>query len=35
MRKSGGLVVQVPQFVEVGDVIRIDTETGNYLERAN
>lgn len=30
-----GLVVQVPPFVEVGNVIRIDTDTGDYLERAS
>lgn len=29
-----GLVVLVPPFVEAGDVIRISTETGEYLERA-
>ena len=29
-----GLVVQVPNFVEVGSVIRVDTETGGYLSRA-
>ena len=29
-----GLVVQVPPFVDAGDIIRIDTETGEYLERA-
>ncbi|MFH1874873.1 MAG: elongation factor P [Pseudomonadota bacterium] len=29
-----GLVVQVPPFVEVGDVIKVDTETGEYLERS-
>jgi len=28
-----GLVVQVPQFVEVGDKVRVNTETGEYLER--
>lgn len=28
-----GLAVQVPQFVKVGDVIKINTETGEYLER--
>ncbi|HAA89368.1 MAG: Elongation factor P [Thermoanaerobacterales bacterium 50_218] len=28
-----GLVVQVPLFVEAGDVIRVDTRTGEYLER--
>ena len=29
-----GLVVQVPAFIEVGDVIRVDTSDGAYLERA-
>lgn len=29
-----GLVVQVPSFIDVGDVIRVDTETGNYVSRA-
>jgi elongation factor P len=29
-----GAVVQVPLFVEEGDVIRIDTRTGEYLTRA-
>ncbi len=29
-----GAVVQVPLFVNVGDVIRVDTRTGQYLERA-
>jgi elongation factor P len=29
-----GLVVQVPAFIEVGDVIRVDTNDGAYLERA-
>ncbi len=28
-----GLVVQVPLFIEVGDVLRIDTRTGRYLAR--
>lgn len=28
-----GLKVQVPLFVNVGDVIRINTETGNYITR--
>ena len=28
-----GLVVQVPNFVNVGDVIRVDTRTGEYLTR--
>lgn len=29
-----GAVVQVPLFVNVGDVVRVDTRTGLYLERA-
>ena len=28
-----GLVVQVPPFIKVGDVIRVDTRTGEYLTR--
>ena len=28
------LVVQVPLFIEIGDVIRIDTRTGKYMTRA-
>lgn len=28
-----GLVVQVPQFVNEGDSVRVDTSTGEYLER--
>jgi hypothetical protein len=27
-------VVQVPPFVNTGDVIRVNTETGEYLSRA-
>lgn len=30
---EGGHVCQVPPFVEVGDVVKINTETGEYLER--
>ena len=29
-----GLVVQVPPFVSVGDVIRVSTESGEYQGRA-
>ena len=29
-----GLVVNVPAFVNSGDVVRISTETGEYLQRA-
>lgn len=28
-----GIVVQVPQFVNEGDFVRVDTSTGEYLER--
>jgi elongation factor P len=30
---ESGAVVQVPFFVEIGDKIRVDTRTGQYLER--
>jgi elongation factor P len=30
---STGLVIQVPLFINVGDVLKIDTRTGEYLER--
>jgi elongation factor P len=30
-----GLVVQVPPFINEGDVIRIETATGAYIERVN
>jgi elongation factor P len=29
-----GLVVPVPSFIDVGDVIRVDTSSGEYLSRA-
>ncbi|MGF7185831.1 elongation factor P [Desulfitispora alkaliphila] len=29
-----GAIVQVPFFINVGDVLRIDTRTGQYMERA-
>ncbi|NLT95889.1 MAG: elongation factor P, partial [Clostridia bacterium] len=29
-----GLVVQVPFFVNTGDILRIDTRSGEYIERA-
>jgi elongation factor P len=31
---STGLVVQVPLFINEGDLLKIDTRTGEYLERA-
>ena len=30
-----GLVVQTPMFIKEGDMIRVDTRTGEYVERAN
>jgi elongation factor P len=30
-----GAEVKVPLFIEQGEVIRIDTRTGEYMERAN
>lgn len=30
-----GISVQVPMFINEGDVIRVNTETGEYVERAN
>jgi elongation factor P len=30
-----GLIVQVPPFINEGDVIRIDTATSSYIERVN
>ena len=32
--QGGGVVVQVPSFIEVGEGLRIDTETGQYVSRA-
>ena len=29
-----GLQIQVPQFIQVGEVVRVDTAEGKYLERA-
>lgn len=31
---STGLTVQVPLFIEQGEVLKIDTRTGSYVERA-
>jgi len=30
-----GLIVQVPLFVNQGDMVKVDTRTGEYLERSN
>lgn len=32
---SSGAVVQVPLFIETGETLRIDTRTGEYVERVN
>ena len=29
-----GLVIQVPLFIEVGEKLKVDTRTGDYLTRA-
>jgi elongation factor P len=29
-----GATVKVPLFVNIGDMLRIDTRTGDYIERA-
>jgi elongation factor P len=33
-RTETGLIVQVPPFINVGDRIRVNTETGEYQSRA-
>lgn len=32
---ENGLEVRVPLFIKVGDSVRVDTKTGEYVERAN
>jgi len=32
---STGAVVRVPLFITVGEVIRVDTRTGEYVSRAS
>ena len=32
--KETGLEIKVPLFIEVGEMIKIDTRTGEYLSRA-
>ncbi|MFH0910171.1 MAG: elongation factor P [Planctomycetota bacterium] len=34
-KTNTGLVVTVPPFINVGDRIKVDTDTGAYLERSN
>ena len=33
VRVQTGLQVQVPNFINIGDVIRVDTRTGDYVTR--
>jgi len=30
-----GITIQVPLFINNGDVIKVDTRTGQYLERVS
>ena len=30
-----GVIVQVPLFIETGERLKVDTRTGDYIERAN
>ena len=32
--RDRGYELQVPMFINEGDVIRVDTRTGEYMERA-
>ncbi len=34
-RLETGLMVQVPLFINTGDVVKVDTRSGEYLERAS
>ena len=34
-RLETGLTVQVPLFINTGDVVKVDTRSGEYLERAS
>ena len=29
-----GAVIQVPLFINIGDLLRVDTRSGTYVERA-
>ena len=31
---EGGAIIKVPQFIKTGEIIKIDTRTGEYLSRA-
>jgi elongation factor P len=32
--ETGGVIVKVPAFIKTGDVLKIDTRDGSYIERA-
>ena len=32
---STGIVIKVPAFIKAGDKVRVDTRTGEYVERCN
>ncbi|CAL4317686.1 elongation factor P [Buchnera aphidicola] len=32
---STGHIIQVPLFIKIGDVVKVDTRTGNYISRVN
>jgi elongation factor P len=34
-RAATGLEVKVPPFIKEGDKVKVDTRTGEYIERAN
>lgn len=34
-RLETGAIVQVPLFISVGDVLKVDTRTGSYIEKAS
>lgn len=34
-KMDNGLEIQVPLFIEIGDIIKVDTRTGKYVERLN
>ena len=33
-RFASGLEIQIPEYLETGEVVRINTETGKYMSRA-
>ena len=31
---STGLVVQVPEYISIGEIVRVDTRTGDFASKA-